>query len=260
MRPQPNDDETLDQVAGDWLVFQLRKGHRFSTDDQVVAWRAAAAMPNATRVLDMGCGIGSVGLMTLHLLESEPPMDCIEAQDLSVGLYTKSLEYNALQDRITLHHGDLRDSAALLGDATFDLITGSPPYAPVGTCLISPHPQKAACRVELRGSVIDYGEAARRHLAPGGRFAYVMLAKDPRTEQAAAQNGMVILERTDIVFRDGSDPLIAVIVAAREEDGPFGERGTGTLTVRTSDGEWTDEYRAIRQSFLDARTGSPCQS
>ena len=180
-------------------------------------------------------------------------MTGIEAQDLSVGLMRRSLAYNGLQDRITLHHGDLRDSAHLLGDATFDLITGSPPYAPVGTCLISPHPQKAACRVELRGSVIDYGEAARRHLAPGGRFAYVMLAKDPRTEQAAEQNGLVIVERTDIVFREGDDPLITVIVAAREEDGPFGERTTGTLTVRTSDGEWTEAYRTIRQSFLDER-------
>lgn len=250
MRLEPNDDESLDQVAGDWLVFQLRKGHRFSTDDQVVAWRAAAALPNAERVLDLGCGIGSVGLMTLHLLESQPPMVGLEAQDISAALFRRSIAYNKLGDRIRVFEGDLRESADAIGDATFDLITGSPPYAPLGTCLVSPHPQRAACRVELRGSVIDYCAAARRHLAPGGRFAYVMLSKDARTEQGAHDADLTILERTEIVFRAGDPPLIKVIVCARAEDGPFPETVNRSLTVRDSEGKWTDEYKAIRQGFL----------
>lgn len=251
MRLTTNDDESLDQVAGDWLVFQLRKGHRFSTDDQVVAWRAAAAKPDARTVLDLGCGIGSVGLMTLHLLDNpEVPLTGLEAQELSLGLLRRSLAYNGLEDRVTVHLGDLRNSQDALGDATFDLVTGSPPYAPVGTCLISPHPQKAACRVELRGSVLDYAAAARRHMHKDSRFAYVMLAADARTEQAAVDAGLTVLERTDIVFRDGSDPLIAVLVCARNEDGPFPERVTRRLTVRDRDGQWTDEYKVVRAGFV----------
>ena len=250
MQLLPNDDESLDQIAGDWLVFQLKKGHRFSTDDQVVAWRAAHAKPDATRILDMGCGIGSVALMTLHLLGGDAPLTGLEAQELSLGLLRRTLAYNGLEDRITVHLGDLRTSAETLGGATFDLITGSPPYAPLGTCLVSPHPQKAACRVELRGSVMDYCLAAKRHLAPGGRFAYVMLARDERTERSAVEAGLTVLERTDIYFREGKDPLIAVMVCARNEDGPFPERVTGSLTIRHEDGRRTEAYEAVRRSFM----------
>ena len=60
--------ESLDRLCGDWHVFQLKKGHRFSLDDIACSWRAANAMPHARRLLDLGCGIGSVGLSTLHKL------------------------------------------------------------------------------------------------------------------------------------------------------------------------------------------------
>ena len=56
---------TLDPLAGDWKLFQLKRGHRFSTDDLLVAWCAQQARPGAQRLLDIGAGIGSVGLMTL---------------------------------------------------------------------------------------------------------------------------------------------------------------------------------------------------
>ncbi|MFT6163091.1 MAG: hypothetical protein ACJA00_005695 [Myxococcota bacterium] len=77
-----------------------------------------------------------------------------------------------------------------------------------------------------------------------------MLSRDPRTEQGAHDADLVILERTEIVFREGDPPLIKVIVCARSEDGPHPETVNRSLTVRSSEGKWTDEYSAIRQGFL----------
>jgi hypothetical protein len=34
---------TLDILAGDWRIFQLRNGHRFSADDLLTAWTRAHA-------------------------------------------------------------------------------------------------------------------------------------------------------------------------------------------------------------------------
>ena len=56
---------TLDILAGDWRIFQLRAGHRFSADDLLTAWTAVRANPTARQVLDLGAGIGSVGLLAL---------------------------------------------------------------------------------------------------------------------------------------------------------------------------------------------------
>ena len=125
---------------------------------------------------------------------------------------------------------------------------GPPPYVPVGKGIISPHPQKAGARIELRGSVFDYCVAAKRWLAPGGRFCFVMWAADPRTEEAPVAAGLEVVERWEYVFGKRREPHIATLVCAHAEEGPF-ERRTGRLTVRGPDGEQTPEYRAFQEQM-----------
>jgi len=245
---EPTAEESLDQLTYDWKIFQLRKGHRFSTDDVVTAWRASVHRPDgATRLLDLGTGIGSVGLTTLYLCKDPAArLLGIEAQEISLPLHRKTLALNGLESVASLVHGDIRDPSVLPEGSQFDLITGSPPYTPETNGVVPQHTQKAHCRFELRGSVAVYAEAARRFLAPGGRFVYVMLAADPRTEAAAVDNGFTILECMNVVFREGRAPLIKTIVAARNEDGPHPPRKDYTFTIRDADGNWTDEYNELR--------------
>lgn len=248
---EPGPGETLDQLIGDWWVFQLKGGHRFSTDDLMTAWRASIARPDAVRYLDMGCGIGSVGLYTLGMLGGEATqLTGIEAQEISLGLVRRSVARNGLGHRVSIHQGDLRDPGVLPADASFELITGSPPYQPLGKGVVSPHPQRAACRVELRGSCIDYAAAARRWLAPGGRFVFCMIAADPRVMQGVEAAGLVVLEWFDIVFRRGNAPLIAVLTCARREDVPADTvTDRGEIVIRDADGRMSEAYAALRGSF-----------
>lgn len=247
------EEETVDDLVGDWSIVQLRRGHRFSTDDLATAWRASLAKPDAITLLDLGCGIGSVGLSTLYRLGPRATLVGVEAQAISVGLLQKTIARNRLGDRVRVVHGDLRDPAVLPGGPRFELITGSPPYVPVGTGLVSPHPQRAGARIELRGSVYDYCEAARRFLAPGGRFCFVMLAADPRTEDAPRAKGLAVVERWDFVFGAGREPHICTMVCAHadevEQDVAGGRRVHGRLVIRGPDGAWTDEYRAFQRAM-----------
>jgi tRNA1(Val) A37 N6-methylase TrmN6 len=245
-------EETLDRLAGDWRIYQLKRGHRFSTDDLVTAWRAALAVQVSDavlRVLDLGCGIGSVGLCTLHNLDRRKvpaTLIGVEAQHESVALARRTVALNGLDARVSVRQGDLRDPEVLPAGAAFDLITGSPPYIPPGHGLLSPFPQRAAARIELRGSVYDYCAAARRWLAPGGRFCFVMAAADARTEDAPRRAGFVVLERWDYVFREGRAPHIATLLCGRREDTADVSRQEGRLVIRGSDGEWTADYLRFR--------------
>lgn len=248
MRPSA-DDETLDPLVGTWDVFQLARGHRGSTDDRLTAWRAVAARPHARSLLDLGSGVGTVGLTALwHLGDAH--LTALEAQEASHALFRRTVEHNGLGSRVTSVLGDLRDPGALGPDAQFELVTGSPPYIPVGHGTMSPHSQKAHCRIEIRGGLEGYCAAARRWMAPGGRFAYVMLANDERTERFPVEAGLQIVERTDIAFRSSQGAFIAVCVCAHgEEDaGPRVER---TLTVRDGSGEWTPEYTSVVHGLRD---------
>ncbi len=240
---------TLDKLIGTWTIHQLEKGHRFSTDDLVTAWRAARAVPGARRLLDLGCGIGSVGLSTLYQLPDDATLVGVEAQEVSARLFRRTVEHLGLQDRVRVVHGDLRDPEVLPAGSTFELVTGSPPYVPVGHGLPSAHPQRAHARIELRGGVFDYCAAARRYLAEGGRFAFVMAAQDPRTEAAPAAHGLAVVERWDYVFARRREPHIATLVCARAEDVGDAPRREGRLVIRGPDGEWTEEYLAFRKEM-----------
>ncbi|MBN2797696.1 MAG: methyltransferase [Deltaproteobacteria bacterium] len=247
-------ETTLDRITPLWDIFQLRRGHRFSTDDMACAWVAAATRPRATRLLDLGSGIGSVGLMTLAKLERpEATLTGLEAQEISFELALRTRAHNHLEERVRFFHGDLRDPEALPAEERFDLITGSPPYVPEGHGVLSPNSQRAHCRIELRGSIFDYAAAARRWAAPGARFVFVMAAKDPRTEDAPVAAGWTVLERVDWVFRWEQGPHIAVLVCARDEDGPHPSRVNRQVVVRGPDGEWTDAYMAFRADMGPGR-------
>jgi tRNA1Val (adenine37-N6)-methyltransferase len=238
--------ETLDKLIGPWRIFQLERGHRFSTDDIATAWRAALARPQAASLLDLGCGIGSVGLCTLFHLPPSTSLVGVEVQAMSVGLARRTAALNGLSERVTIMEGDLRDPSVLPEGSRFELITGSPPYVPVGTGLISAHPQRAGARIELKGSVFDYCRAAKRWLAPEGRFCFVMQADDPRTERAPVDAGLTVVERWNFVFGRGRRPHIATLVCAHQEEAT-GERTTGELVIRGPDGEWTEAYQQFRR-------------
>lgn len=253
-------DETLDPLVGDWDVFQLARGHRGSTDDRLTAWRAIAARPNARSLLDLGSGVGTVGLTALWHLPGAH-LTALEAQALSHALFRRTVAHNRLEARVRSVLGDLRDPDALGPDARFELVTGSPPYTPVGHGTMSAHSQKAHCRMELRGGLEAYCEAARRWMAPGGRFVYVMLAADPRTERFPVEAGLAIVERTNIAFRASQGAFIAICVCAHAEEVGPGDRVERALTVRDTSGEWTDEYTSIMHALRDfppeRRPGSP---
>ena len=56
--------ETLDAISGHFRLFQLRDGHRFSTDDILTAWYGTTWCPTARTALDLGSGIGTVGMIS----------------------------------------------------------------------------------------------------------------------------------------------------------------------------------------------------
>jgi tRNA1(Val) A37 N6-methylase TrmN6 len=243
------EDETLDCLCGHWKIFQLRRGHRYSTDDFLTAWYAAQSFSREGKTpcnaLDLGCGIGSVGLMLLWRFQ-ELRLTGVEAQPVSAALAARSLRYNGAQDRAEVHVGDLR--LFNLPGASFDLATGSPPYFVGEEGRRSDLPQRGPCRFEDRGGARDYLAAAARHLAPGGRMAWVHLTRCTEENLAAARDaGFYSVSLRPVVFREGKPSLITLFLARREGEGTEPRLVEPPLVVRDAAGCHTREYRSIRQ-------------
>jgi tRNA1(Val) A37 N6-methylase TrmN6 len=217
----PPDDLTDDALTDRVRVLQRRNGHRYSVDDVATAWLALRAMPAARSSLDLGCGIGSVLLMIADRLQKVRAVG-VEAQAGSYALAERNVEKNRLGRRVSVQYGDLRDPALLdrilqaqnaFGhEGGFDLVTGTPPYKPLGTASLSPDPQRAHARVELRGGVEAYLAAAARVLAPEGVF--VMCAQHEQAERVtsgACAVSLLPIYRVDVIpMRERKGRLFSV--------------------------------------------------
>lgn len=250
----PGPDESLDAFAGHWRIFQLRHGHRYSTDDLLGAWFALDTLHRlgrtTDRALDLGTGIGSVGMFLLWAMP-ELHLTGVEAQPRSLALARRTARYNGVAHRVTYREGDLRDG--LSGLSPFDLITGSPPYWDPADGTLSEGPQKGPCRFELRGGVEAYCEAAERMLAPGGLFGVVFDGRQrARLERAARAAGLAVYRYRDVVSKEGRSPLIAVAAMTRPDEAPGPYQPEPPLVLRHADGTRTEEFRALR-----ARMGLP---
>jgi tRNA1(Val) A37 N6-methylase TrmN6 len=244
--------ESLDAISGHFRIFQLEAGHRFSTDDVLTAWYGTAWAPSAARVLDLGSGIGSVGMIAAWRLPGASFVT-IEAQEESVRLAQKSAAYNGLEERYEIRHGDFREGFLLGAEERFDLVLGSPPYFPLGTGIEGDHPQKVACRFELRGDIRDYCAVAAAHLASGGLFACVFPEEQhARVESAASGAELTVVRRRPIVFREGEPPLVTLFAMVRAGDLPERMRAQTwvepPLVIRAADGSVHAEYAAVKLS------------
>jgi tRNA1Val (adenine37-N6)-methyltransferase len=246
----PDADEDLCWLAGDWRILQRQDGHRFSLDDLLTAHTAAALLADRAprRLLDLGCGIGTV-LLFLAWRFPEAEGLGVEAQALSAGMAARSIAWNGVGARCRVRHADFRDEGAIEAPGTFDLVTGTPPYFPRGTGLESDHVQRGPCRFEHRGGVEAYAAAASTALAPGAPF--VMCASTlqvPRVLAAAPALGFGIERRRDVVPRAGKAPLFSVFVL-RAQDACGPRVDDPPLIVRDADGRRTPELVAVRAAM-----------
>jgi tRNA1Val (adenine37-N6)-methyltransferase len=246
----------LDAVSGYFRLFQLAKGHRFSTDDVLTAWYGTSWCPTAQSVLDLGSGIGTVATIAAWRLPAARFVT-IEAQEESVRLARKSADWNGLRERFDIRQNDFREPAAIADDEAFDLVLGSPPYFPPGTGIEGDHPQKIACRFEVRGNIADYCSIAARHLRRAGWFACVFPVnpeeQHARVKETAAAAGLTIVRWRPVVLREGERPLLGLFAMVHSSDLPEAMRARTwqepALIIRAADGSVNPEYAAIKLSF-----------
>ncbi|HEY1955971.1 MAG TPA: methyltransferase domain-containing protein [Polyangiaceae bacterium] len=235
---------TDDALTRDFRVWQRAKGHRFSSDDLATAYVAWHARPDARRVLDLGCGLGSV---LLHLAWKMLGADFvgIEAQAMSFELLRRNVARAGVASRVAIHHGDLRDERAIeaLGHG-FDLITGTPPYFPPGHASGAMDEQRAYARIEYRGGVEAYLATASRVLAPDGTVVMCGDARAAsRVERGAADAKLAVHAHCEIIPRENEKPLFAIWTFGRTPRA----LARSSMTLRDAAGERTREARMLRE-------------
>jgi len=248
----PGQHEDLCYLSGDWRIFQRIDGHRWSLDDLVTAAYAvdAARQYTVRRVLDLGCGIGSVLLMVAWSLPAAEILG-VEAQSISIDLARRSIAYNGVATRCAVRPGDFREPGVISGQSEFDLVTGTPPYFDRETGPISNHVQRGPCRFEVRGGVEAYCRAAAEWLGREGCFVFcVSSGQEGRVDRACRESGLSLMAGQEVIPRVGKPPLFTVYRLSRAAIvNKAAARWDPPLIVRDTKGRRTPQFISLREKM-----------
>ena len=170
---------SLDAILGGRLrLRQPLGGHRVGADAVLLA--AAAGAP-ARRLVDVGAGVGAVGLALLQRW-SEARGDLVEIDPFLAALARENAALNGLGARARVLAADALDAPARreagLADGEADLVVANPPFFDAGKVRASPDSRRARAHVaparEGAASPLEaWILASLALLAPGGRFVMI---------------------------------------------------------------------------------------
>jgi tRNA1(Val) A37 N6-methylase TrmN6 len=119
------------------------------------------------------------------------------------------------------------------------------------------HPQKVACRFEVRGDVADYCKTAAKHLSLAGWLVFVFPIDPPhqkeRALKAIEEAGLALMRMRPVCLKEGQAPLLGLFACTLQAAVPL-EVGKEPyieppLTIRTKDGKVHPEYRCSKMSI-----------
>ena len=185
----PLTEDTL--LGGRVRLLQPRRGYRVAVDAVLLA-AAVDAGPDM-HVLDLGAGVGAVGLCIAHRVP-----DChvvgIELQPELAALAERNAALNGVSDRVrTIVHDLARPLPQALGK--FDHVATNPPYLAAAVADPSPDAIKALATVESSAALARWLEVATAALKPAGTLT--IIHRSDRLDEIAAHLGTAGLGRPD---------------------------------------------------------------
>lgn len=153
-------------LCGRVKLLQPKTGFHTSIDTVFLA--AAVPVKDRHKVLDAGCGVGSVGLCVLSR-NRNISLTGIDIQPELIDLANQNAVLNDVADRCRFFHGDILKEK-VIPDNTFNTVVINPPYLEGGAHTPSPEKIKATSHGEnISGAKLeDWIKYAHRKLKQGG--------------------------------------------------------------------------------------------
>lgn len=222
-------------LGGRVQLLQPARGYRVAIDAVLLA--AAVDAAPGQRILDLGAGVGAVGLCVAARLAGCKVVG-IELQAALAELAERNANLNGMADRVrTIVHDLARPLPAALG--RFDHVVTNPPYLAAAVADPSPDPSKALATVESSADLARWLAVAAAAAEPAG----TLLAVHRSDRLAEILGHLGRLGWGDVVVKR-LPPAARILVRARRADQPT-RRDAPPLTLHRAGGGYTDEAEAI---------------
>ena len=216
---------TRDALFGGQLVLHQparKAGYRVNVDALLLAEFASAGPRRARHAIDLGSGVGAVGLALLYLDRVEH-VTFVEIDASLAELAARNIEENGWTHRAEVVHGDVQTYAGRV-----DLVVCNPPYIAPGR---GRPPSSALARAKA-GSLAAFLDGARRCTGWRARVCFVYPAFETTTLLTELRARGLEPKRLRCVHPKAKEPARIVLVecAAGKPGGlviepPLVERG-----------------------------------
>ncbi len=127
------DNEKLEDLqCGGLYIIQKVDGYRFTSD--AVALANYAKVPLNGKAIDLCSGSGVIGVLVSQKNKVKD-VTLVEIQEDLADMSARSIEYNGLQEKISVINAPLQDIHKRIGSGVYDVVTCNPPYKKIGTAL-----------------------------------------------------------------------------------------------------------------------------
>ncbi|MDF0727850.1 tRNA1(Val) (adenine(37)-N6)-methyltransferase [Cytobacillus sp. S13-E01] len=166
------DDERLDYLLGENLrIIQSPSVFAFSLDTVLLAKFVYVPIQKGN-LLDLCTGNGVIPLLLSQ--RTNGMVTGVEIQERIYNMAKRSIEYNQLDHRLGIIHGDIKDMPQELGHGKYDIVTCNPPYFPTPNQEeMNKNEHLAIARHEIYCTLEDVIRVSSQLVKQGGKVAFV---------------------------------------------------------------------------------------
>lgn len=222
-------------------VMQNRRGYRFSIDAVLLAYHANPH--TGDKVLDLGTGCGIISIVMACRCDGLK-IFAVEVQTELADLAAANVQQNGLEGHIEVLGKDMKLLTPQMTTGPCDLIVSNPPYHRPGSGRINPDPQRAVARHEIKTSLVDLLQTARRMLRTGGRFVTIYTAE--RTTDILSQMRLEQIEPKMMrMIHSNQDTDAGLILIEGVKGGRPGLKAGPPLFIYNEKGAYAQEVQRM---------------
>lgn len=233
--------EDFEVLSCGMRILQSDELFRLGTDSILLSNFASPL--RGYNIADLGAGGSALGVL-LCASNEKCKVTGIELQEKACDISRRNIEINALQDRLHIMQGDLREIKALLPANSFDAVISNPPYFPAGSGAQAAEPAIAIARTECCCTLNELCSAAAWLLRYGGSFCLVHRPERLAELMYLLKSHRMEPKRLRLVRHHPGASVSLVLIESRS-GGKSGLQIENDLILFDENGVQTREYREI---------------
>jgi tRNA1Val (adenine37-N6)-methyltransferase len=234
---------------GSLILRQPERGYRYSLDPFLLA--GFCAPRRGERILDLGAGVGVIGLLLARRYPTVQVTGIERQPDLAL-FAAANARANSLDERCRIIRGDVREAPRFLPPEYFHRVVANPPFRRPGSGATPPDPGRAAARQEQTFTLADLAGTAAALLRFGGTLSAIYLVERlAEFCKALEESGLTPKKLRLIVPYAVSAPRLCLVSAIK--GGRPGLCVLPQLVLHEPGGKYTGETAAM---LRDMKSGS----